>query len=101
MTRRAPASAVRTFSSILKAMFNVSRSSVAALLGAVVLAASAAPLFAQAAGQPQQPGRKPMNMFDPTGVPDTSVFAPLNLPRGTEYRSGSGAPGPRYWQQKA
>ena len=82
-------------------MFNVSRSSVAMLVGAAVIAASATPLLGQAGGQPPQPDRKPMNAFDPTGVPDTSMFAPLNLARGTEYRSGSGAPGPRYWQQKA
>ena len=42
-----------------------------------------------------------MNVFDSTGVADTSMFAPLNLPRGTEFRSGSGAPGPRYWEQRA
>ena len=29
------------------------------------------------------------------------MFAPLNLPRGNMYRSGSGAPGPHYWQQRA
>jgi hypothetical protein len=36
-----------------------------------------------------------------TGAPDTSMFAPLNLPTGNVYRSGSGMPGPRYWQQRA
>ena len=29
------------------------------------------------------------------------MFAPLNLPPGTSYRSGSGMPGPRYFQQRA
>jgi hypothetical protein len=29
------------------------------------------------------------------------MFAPLDLPPGNTYRSGSGAPGPRYWQQRA
>lgn len=82
-------------------MFNVSRSSVAALVSAGVIAVTATPLFGQAGRPPQQPDRKPMNAFDPTGAPDTSMFAPLNLPRGTEYRSGSGAPGPRYWEQRA
>src|SRR6185437_13538767 len=43
----------------------------------------------------------PRAAFDSTGVGDTSMFAPLNLPPGNEYRSGSGAPGPRYWQQRA
>ena len=82
-------------------MFNLSRTSVTALLAAGIAFAAAAPASGQASGQPPQPDRKPMNAFDPTGMPDTSMFAPLNLPRGTEYRSGSGAPGPRYWQQRA
>jgi hypothetical protein len=73
-------------------MTTYTRSSIAALL-AVVLAA---PLVAQ--GNTQQRQRP---AFDPTGLPDTSMFAPLNLPLGTQYRSGSGAPGPQYWQQKA
>jgi hypothetical protein len=42
-----------------------------------------------------------MRPFDPTGLPDTSMFAPLNLPPGNIYRSGSGGPGPRYWQNRA
>src|SRR4051812_27790391 len=82
-------------------MFNLSRTSVTALLAAGIVSIATAPVFGQATGQPPQPDRKPMNAFDPTGTPDTSMFAPLNLPRGTEYRSGSGAPGPRYWEQRA
>jgi hypothetical protein len=40
--------------------------------------------------------------MDSTGVADTSMFAPLDLlPSPSVYRSGSGAPGPRYWQQRA
>jgi Peptidase family M1 domain len=39
--------------------------------------------------------------FDATGVNDTSVFAPLPMPQGSEFRSASGAPGPRYWQNHA
>jgi hypothetical protein len=39
--------------------------------------------------------------FDMTGVGDTSVFAPLPYPPGTVYRSASGKPGPRYWQNHA
>jgi hypothetical protein len=42
-----------------------------------------------------------MVRFDTTGVGDTSVFAPLNLVPGTEFRSASGMPGPRYWQNRA
>ncbi len=30
-----------------------------------------------------------------------SPFRPLPLPAPNEYRSGSGRPGPRYWQQRA
>jgi hypothetical protein len=50
-----------------------------------------------------QQGAPPANAakFDRTGVGDTSVFAPLifGTPSGT--RSASGAPGPRYWQNRA
>ncbi|HET6763438.1 MAG TPA: hypothetical protein VFH27_07190, partial [Longimicrobiaceae bacterium] len=36
------------------------------------------------------------------GVPDTSIFAPLNLsPAAGLVRAGSGAPGSRYWQNRA
>src|SRR3954467_1590688 len=78
-------------------MFKFSRTSVATLLAAGALSAST--LAAQGRGG-QQPVKQP-GAFDPTGVADTSMFAPLGLPLGTQYRSGSGAPGPRYWQQKA
>ncbi len=37
----------------------------------------------------------------PRAVADTSVFAPLVLPTPNAYRSGSGAPGSRYWQNRA
>src|SRR5215212_6897184 len=37
---------------------------------------------------------------DPRG--DTSAFRPLGeLPSTNQYRGASGAPGPRYWQQRA
>jgi hypothetical protein len=39
--------------------------------------------------------------FDTTGVSDTSMFAPLTLPTPNQYRLGSGAPGPKYWQNRA
>ncbi|MDB4877232.1 MAG: peptidase [Gemmatimonadetes bacterium] len=74
-------------------MLNTSRISAVALL----LSALTAPLVAQAPGAQ----RPPRPAFDPTGVADTSLFAPLNLPAGTIYRSGDGAPGPRYFQQRA
>lgn len=79
-------------------MFKASRLSAAAL-AAVALSAVAAPARAQARGQ--QPPAKPMNTFDPTGLPDTSMFAPLPQILGTQTRSASGAPGPKYWEQRA
>ncbi|MES2179419.1 MAG: M1 family metallopeptidase [Gemmatimonadota bacterium] len=39
--------------------------------------------------------------FDNTGVGDTSVFAPLELPAGNLVRTASGAPGSKYWQNRA
>jgi hypothetical protein len=36
----------------------------------------------------------------PPGVADTSPFRRLALPTPNEYRTGSGMPGPRYWQQR-
>ena len=37
----------------------------------------------------------------PLSVADTSIFAPLSLPTANEQRAGSGAPGSRYWQNRA
>ncbi len=34
-------------------------------------------------------------------VADTFAFRPLDLPTPNEYRTGSGRPGPAYWQQRA
>ena len=34
-------------------------------------------------------------------VTDTSIFAPLMLPTANSFRAGSGAPGARYWQNRA
>ncbi|HTI65249.1 MAG TPA: M1 family metallopeptidase [Gemmatimonadaceae bacterium] len=77
-------------------MSNDSRLSVAVLLVATL----SATLPAQNAPQPQR-SPNPVKAYDNTGAPDTSIFAPLNLPPGNVYRSGSGAPGPRYWEQRA
>jgi peptidase M1-like protein len=77
-------------------MSNDSRLSVAVLLVATL----SATLTAQNAPQPQR-SPNPVKAYDNTGAPDTSIFAPLNLPPGNVYRSGSGAPGPRYWEQRA
>src|SRR4029079_17411244 len=46
------------------------------------------------------PAGAPKPKFDPTGVGDTSVFAPLTWRPGNDIRTGGGAPGRRYWQQK-
>jgi hypothetical protein len=61
--------------------------------------ATAGSATAQAASGSRAAPSRPR--FDSTGVADTSIFAPLNLSPGNEFRSGSGAPGPRYWQQRA
>ena len=37
----------------------------------------------------------------PRPVTDTSIFAPLPLPTPNGFRAGSGAPGARYWQNRA
>ncbi len=70
------------------------------LLSAVVLyGALTAPAFAQG-GQPR--AAAPRSNFDRTGVGDTSMFAYLQLfPAPNEFRMASGAPGPRYFQQRA
>src|SRR5437868_4266267 len=51
---------------------------------AFLFAAIASPISAQARQQ----------------VTDTSHFRALGLPAPNEYRTGSGRPGPKYWQQK-
>ena len=43
---------------------------------------------------------RPLTEAQRRGTGDTSIFAPLDLPPGDIYRSGSGAPGPKYWQQR-
>ena len=60
---------------------------------AVLTAVIALPAAAQRAAGP--------TTFDSTGVSDTSMFAPLVLPSANVYRQGSGAPGPKYWQNRA
>lgn len=53
-------------------------------------------LAVTSAAQAQQPGG-----VAPLTVADTSIFAPLVLPTGTQVRTGSGAPGAAYWQNRA
>src|SRR4051794_34800436 len=53
------------------------------------------PLMVASAPPAQQPG-------DPVrGAPDTSAFHRLELPAPNTIRTGSGTPGPDYWQQRA
>ncbi|HET9729462.1 MAG TPA: hypothetical protein VFR41_08590, partial [Acidimicrobiia bacterium] len=70
------------------------------LAALTLVAAFSVPVHAQASGNPPK-AANPTDRFDMTGAPDTSMFAPLNLPTGNVYRSGSGVAGPRYWQQRA
>src|SRR6266850_2555113 len=50
----------------------------------------------------QQPSPSPAPTSGlPPQVGDTSPFRPLALPTPNLIREGSGAPGPRYWQQRA
>jgi hypothetical protein len=72
---------------------------VGALLTAPLAAPLAAPLVAQVPTLPAAAAVLPR--FDHTGVGDTSIFAPLDLPPGNLFRAGSGAPGPMYWQNHA
>jgi len=69
------------------------------VLAVLIVATSRVSAQSQAPRPPQAAAR--IDRFDPTGVGDTSLFAPLNLPPGNMYRSGSGAPGPKYWQNRA
>ncbi len=73
--------------------------------GALLLAAvlPILPLHGQQVTPPTTTGKPPATRpaFDSTGVGDTSIFAPLVLRAANEYRSGSGAPGHAYWQNRA
>jgi hypothetical protein len=60
-----------------------------AVFGSVLLA-----VFCRASLPAQQPGRPD------TMPPAPSVFRPLPLPAPNQYRTGSGRPGPAYWQQR-
>ena len=69
---------------------------------AVLVAAAPLPAAAQGGAPTQAPAARSATIrYDRTGVGDTSMFAPLDLPPGNEFRSGSGAPGAKYWQNHA
>jgi hypothetical protein len=68
---------------------------------AIAITAFAGSLGAQVQTQPPAgASTRPPKTFDSSGVGDTALFAPLPMRAGNMYRSGSGAPGPKYWQQK-
>jgi len=66
-------------------------SSAACLLATLALLT---PLAARSQAQSQGAPEK-LTPAELRGAGDTSIFAPLGLQPGNEYRSGSGAPGPR------
>ena len=70
----------------------------------LVIALAAAPLAAQQpdSNAPTQPAR-PLNLQPALKPPvaDTGIFSPIALPPANEIRRADGAPGPRYWQQRA
>ncbi|HEY9516145.1 MAG TPA: M1 family metallopeptidase [Gemmatimonadaceae bacterium] len=58
--------------------------------------------IAAVAGAQASQSRSGETVSGGTIVGDTSIFAPLTqLPAPNEYRLASGAPGPRYWQNRA
>ena len=71
--------------------FSVRRWLTIAIAAAITLPSSRS-VGAQAAASPVRPSL-------PVG--DTSIFAPLVLPTANDQRGGSGAPGARYWQNRA
>lgn len=70
-----------------------------AIAGRSAAAQSVAPPPSAPAPQPAAP--PPLTDAQRHGAPDTSVFAPLALPAPNVFRAASGAPGARYWQQRA
>jgi hypothetical protein len=70
----------------------------------ILLLLGAGPLSAQQSDSnaPTQPAR-PLNLQPALKPPvaDTGIFSPLPLPPANEIRAADGAPGPRYWQQRA
>jgi hypothetical protein len=75
----------------------------ATLAAAGSLGAQGAPSSPPATSGGARPATSPFAsiVYDRTGVGDTSIFAPLDLPAANVYRAGSGAPGPEYWQNRA
>ncbi len=77
---------------MLRLSFPRRTASIAALLAAAAVAHAA---------RAQVP-RTPLSDAQRRGVGDTSIFAPLvEVPAPTAFRAASGAPGARYWQNRA
>ena len=73
---------------------SLSSTSVLAVLAGVLTAPLTGNIARAQGGQQTAASRR--------GVPDTSIFAALDVaPAPTVYRSASGAPGPKYWQNRA
>jgi hypothetical protein len=70
----------------------------------LLLLLAATPVAAQQpdSNAPVQPAR-PLNLQPALKPPvaDTGIFSPIPLPEPNEIRRADGAPGPRYWQQRA
>jgi len=72
------------------------------LLALAAIVATVSPLAAQrGTPTPVPPPLSAGITYDRTGVGDTSMFAPLQLVAPNVYRDASGAPGPKYWQNRA
>jgi hypothetical protein len=65
------------------------------------LAAFTLLLACSTAAEAQQPAPAPRAPALPAATTDTSPFRRLDLPTPTSVRTGSGAPGKGYWQQRA
>ncbi len=72
----------------------------ARLAAAAAILALAGPLAAQARPATSAPAIAAPAAAVSGSVADTSLFRPLDLPAPNAYRSGSGRPGPGYWQQE-
>lgn len=58
-------------------------------------------MLAVASAAAQQTTSQPPTRPPFVPVADTSIFAPLRMPAANIFRSGSGAPGAKYWQNRA
>ena len=68
----------------------------------LLLGATSLPAQQPDSNAPSQPAR-PLNLQPALKPPvaDTGIFSPIPLPPPNEIRAADGAPGPKYWQQRA